>query len=179
MRSRIGGSLALVLTAPANCTSTARLCVSPIGNELQAGPNPSGPGQAGVPNADPMFKRCAVRTGPDRSSSPPKTRCTTPNDPVHEVPLKLLPHVPPVGAGGTGKPVSCFTAQVTVVGHGPACAGMVTVYVRVLLAGGLLLSLPTVQLPPDESYSWILPRFPLEIVVSKLTVSVAVHEESL
>src|SRR5438552_12307732 len=124
MRRSTGGSLTLVVIAPPSLTSTARLCASPMGNELHAVPYPRGPGHEGVPKPLPMLRRCAVRTGPERSSSPPNTRWTTPNEPLHGLLLlKLFGQVTPGGEGADGKFVSRLTIQVTVIGHGPAVAG--------------------------------------------------------
>ena len=102
-----------------------------------------------------------------RSSSPPYARCTSPNDPVQGLlPPKLFPHV----TGGVPNAVSRFTAHVTVIGQGPAWAGMLIVNVRVVLFG--LLSLPPpLQLPPAAAVSRTLVRS--DTVEAKLTVRVA------
>src|SRR5438046_9453412 len=116
--------------------------------------------------------RCAVLIGPERSSSPPYARWTTPKDPWHSgstLPLK------PLWQGGEGdpgrKPVSCLTTQVTVIGQGPACAGMLMLNVRVLLFG--LFDARPVQFPPGVAVSWTMLRSAM--VESNLTLRVALQ----
>src|SRR5438552_10698337 len=121
-----------------------------------------------------MLIRCAVRTGPERSSLPPKICCTTPNVPLHGLLLlKAFPHV----IGGVPKLFSLLTIHVTVIGHGPAFAG--TVIVRVRVSPAPLIVPPPVQFPPGVAVSWTLLRFAFAIVVANVMLNVAVQLELL
>jgi len=80
------------------------------------------------------------------------------------------------GEGVPGlSPVSRLTIHVTVIGHGPACAGMLMLNVRVVLLG--LLLPPPLQLPPGVAVSWTFVGS--VILEEKVTLSVAVQAASL